>query len=209
MDSLDHLRAEDTAAFDHVVEQGLHFPEIREAVRGGAPVSVEHLRAMALRARAEIAATAADEYLAYLRTRTGATPQEPPVSPPDEPSPRGFGGGLAGALGVLVPTLGAVAAVAFLLIGYGLRLAGTQEHLADGLVTAGWTTAVVAAAAAAAAVTALLVTAARQRPAPEDEAAPEAETEVTRSREAWQQALLERGVLPFLHSALRENRHSP
>ncbi|MEV6669827.1 hypothetical protein [Streptomyces sp. NPDC051162] len=207
MDSLDHLRVEDTSDFEHVVQQALHFPEIREAVRGNAPVSAEQLRTMALRARTEIAAAAADEYRVYLRTRTSTTPQEPPA--PDRRSLRGFGGGLAGALGVLVPSLAAVAAAAFLLIGYGLRLTGTQERLSDGLVASGWTTALVAATAAAVAVTALLVTAARQRSAPEDGAAPEAETDVTRSREAWQQALLERGVLPFLHSALRESRHSP
>lgn len=206
MDSLAHLRAEDTPDFERVVQQALHFPEIREAVRGSAPVSAEQLRARALRARAEIAATAADEYRAYLRTRTSPTPQEPPA--PDGRSPRGFGGGPAGALGVLVPTLAGVAAAAFLLFGYGLRLTGTQERLADGLVASGWTTALVAAAAAALAVTALLVTAARQRPAPEEDA-PEAETEVTRSRAAWQQALLERGVLPFLHSELQESHHSP
>ncbi|GAA0357445.1 hypothetical protein [Streptomyces blastmyceticus] len=209
MDSLDHLRVEDTPDFEHVVQQALHFPEIRDAVRGGtAPVSAEQLRTMALRARAEIAATAADEYRAYLRTRTTA-PQDPPPPAPGGRSVPGFGGGLLGALGVLVPTLAAVAAAAFLLLGYGLRLTGTQEHLADGLVTAGWTTAVVAATTAAAAAAALLVSAVRQRSAPDDEAQPEAETAVARSRQAWQQALLERGVLPFLHSALQEPRHSP
>ncbi|MGW1077058.1 hypothetical protein [Streptomyces sp. NPDC002537] len=207
MDSLDHLRVEDTPDFEHVVQQALHFPEIRDAVRGnGARVSAEQLRAMALRARAEIAATAADEYHAYLRQRTAVAAQEPPPPDPDEPPARGAGG-LLGALGVLVPALAAVATVAFLLLGYGLRLTGTQEHLADGLVTAGWTTSAVAVVSAAAAIAALLLTALRQRTADESaEAAAEPETEVALSRRAWQQALLERGVLPFLHSALQEAR---
>ncbi|RLV08603.1 hypothetical protein CTZ27_07390 [Streptomyces griseocarneus] len=211
MDSLDHLRVEDTPDFEYVVQQALHFPEIRDAVRGSeaakAPVSAEQLRSMALRARAEIAATAADEYRAYLRHRTAVAAQEPASTPDAEASGPGAGG-LLGALGVLVPTLAAVAAAAFLLLGYGLRLTGTQEHLADGLVTAGWTTAVIAVVAAAVSIGALLLTAVRQRPAREEDGEPpeEPETEVSRSRRVWQQALLERGVLPFLHSALRETR---
>ncbi|MCC3770872.1 hypothetical protein [Streptomyces sp. UNOC14_S4] len=211
MDSLDHLRIEDTPDFEYVVQQALHFPEIRDAVRGAgtakAPVSVEQLRSMALRARAEIAATAADEYRDYLKQRTAVAGQEPaPAADATASGPDA--GGLLGALGVLVPTLAAVAAAAFLLLGYGLRLTGTQEHLADGLVTAGWTTAVIAVVAAVVSIGALLLTAVRQRPAQEEDGEPpeEPETEVSRSRRVWQQALLERGVLPFLHSALRETR---
>ncbi|WP_171169175.1 hypothetical protein [Streptomyces sp. I05A-00742] len=182
MPSVDPTRIEDRADFEHILDQGLSSPRITEALRTAGAPSPEALRAQALDARAAIAAAAAPEYRAYLDLRSGR-----------HRAPSRLGNGL-GALAVMIPALAAAAALAFLCLGYGFMLLGVQARLAHGLRTAGWTAAAVAAAAVVAGVAAVLFTAVRKRsrrPAAGGEA-------LAQARAAWQQALLERGVLPFL-----------
>ncbi|MEU2788436.1 hypothetical protein [Streptomyces sp. NPDC007100] len=202
------LRAEEATAFAQVLGQALGSPEVKEALRNGPGTpGAERLRGQAYRSRAALLATAATEYRAYARLRAEEARLTAPPAEDVRPS-----GGLLPALAVLVPSLGAVAAVIFLAIGFGLRLVGVHRQFSDELVYAGWLAAAIAAAATVADLVWLLVTAARNRSAPpaDGEAAPGADagsgSEVARAREAWRLALLERGILPFLLGRIQEEQ---
>ncbi|MFH8345109.1 hypothetical protein [Streptomyces sp. NPDC018045] len=203
MPATDFLRTEVDAAFAHALGRALDSREVRDALRRSpAAPDREQLRSQAHRARDTLCAAAAPEYAAYARLRSeadsGTHPGPPAVADSD---------GLLPALGVLVPSLGAVAAVLFLAIGFGMRLVGFHRQFADELVYAGWLAAGVAAAATVAGLAWMLVTAARNRSAPpaDDTTGDGAdqETEVARARAAWQRALLERGIQPFLLERVR------
>ncbi|WP_030025009.1 hypothetical protein [Streptomyces monomycini] len=223
MPGTDSLRTEVDAAFAHALGQALDSPEVREVMRR-APGAAdrEQLRARARRERDTLCAAAAPEYATYTRLRSahGATPSR--EASPEPRTASDSGGGLLPALAVLVPSLGAVAAVLFLAIGFGMRLVGFHRQFADELVYAGWLAAGIAAAATVAGLAWMLVTAARNRsattaggdPAPDADAGPRTgEPEVAQARAAWQRALLERGVLPFLLDHIRaqeeETRTAP
>ncbi|MEU4202881.1 hypothetical protein AB0B15_18855 [Streptomyces sp. NPDC045456] len=216
MPGTDSLRTEVAAAFAHALGQALDSPEVREAMRRvPGTAGREQLRTQAHRARDALCAAAAPEYETYARLRSAHG------APPDETHPRSrtaadSGGGLLPALAVLVPSLGAVAAVLFLAIGFGMRLVGFHRQFADELVYAGWLAAGIAAAATVAGLAWMLVTAARNRSATTADGGPapgpgadagtgarDLESEVARARAAWQRALLERGVLPFLLDRIR------
>jgi hypothetical protein len=68
------------------------------------------------------------------------------------------------------------------------------------VITAGW----VSGAVLAGALVALLASTLRSRPSPEAGPCDELYEEVARAREAWHDALLERGILPFLREALAD-----
>lgn len=180
----------------------LDTPEIREALRRpGVRDDAKRLRSQALAATEAISAAAAAEYTVYLRLRAAAGPAAAHrLEHPQAMDATTGGRGLLAALAVLAPVLSATAAVILLLLGYGLQLTDTQQHLADALVGTGWITAALAALAALIAAAALIVTAMRHRSAPggphQDASA------VIEARAAWRQALLERGMLPFLHQQL-------
>ncbi|MFD7716779.1 hypothetical protein [Streptomyces sp. NPDC059814] len=198
------VQPHDRIHFERVLDQALNSPSVREALsRADGAVNAEQLRTRALAASAEIAAAADAEYHGLLRIR-GRTDTSAGVSP-SAGSSSGFRGGLMTALVVLTPSVVAVAAALFLLLGYGLRLSGAQPHLADGLVTAGWTAALVAAAAALAGIIAMIVAASRNRSTSYDAHSGDERPEVERERERWQRALLERGMVPFLHRGVRES----
>jgi hypothetical protein len=72
------------------------------------------------------------------------------------------------------------------------------------MITAGWVFGAVTAAAILAAAVGLLLTALRNRPALESGPYGELSEEVARARNAWHDALLERGILPFLRDALAD-----
>lgn len=217
MPGTDSLRTEVDAAFAHALGQALDSPEVREAMRRvPGTADREQLRTRAHRERGALCAAAAPEYETYARLRSALG-----APPSDETHPRprtaaDSGGGLLPALAVLVPSLGAVAAALFLAIGFGMRLVGFHRQFADELVYAGWLAAGIAAAATVAGLAWMLVTAARNRsattadggpaPGPGADAGTGArglEPEVARARAAWQRALLERGVLPFLLDRIR------
>ncbi|MFI0775756.1 hypothetical protein [Streptomyces sp. NPDC021212] len=199
------LRPEDRPAFERVLRQALNTPEIRAALRrhgSAGAAAAERLRARALAERAGIATAAAPEYAAYLRQRNTVASC---VRADGTPSAGAGARGLLSALAVLAPVLAAAATAVFLLLGYVLGyvpgLGGSGRELGDALLTAGHTAAVVTAVTTAGGVTWLLITAARHRtPATGPPGgAPGAD-------EAWRQALLERGILPFLRDQLRQTQ---
>ncbi len=194
------LKAEDRADFEQVLDQVLDSPRIRRALRHTEKdVDAARLRTRALRHRFAIAAAAAGEYRHYVRLRTSSG------QPAGSDS---VGRGLLGALAVLAPVLGAVAAAVFLFLGYSLHAIDAQFRLADGLVTAGWVSAAVAAFAAVVGLTGVLVSAIRNRAADyavrSYDTAPRADDTVdsgpaaAEARDAWHQALRDRGILPYL-----------
>lgn len=190
-------------------------PAARESISDtiGQRLTPEQLRTMALNASALITAAAATEYQHYVKVREEL--RRPASSAP--PSARGSGseepgavGGLAATAGeaaeagagvgavaaVLTPLLGGTAAVIFLLAGYIVR--------AQTMIITGWVFAAVTAAAIVAGAVGLLLTALRTQSSPESRPYGELNEEVARAREAWRQALLERGIMPFLREALAE-----
>ncbi|NGO71861.1 hypothetical protein [Streptomyces boncukensis] len=146
-----------------------------------------------------------------------------------EPFVEASGAGLMAIVSVLAPVLAGTAAVIFLLLGYTLHLMTPEPAIAQPIRSAGWVFAAFAAAGALIAMGALLLTALRNgassvraprdgRPradadgteagAGQGEGEGEAglSAEVDRAREAWRQALLERGIVPFLREALDGSR---
>ncbi|MGK4581394.1 hypothetical protein [Kitasatospora sp. HPMI-4] len=198
---LSNLPQQDRADFELALRQALARPEIREALQRNPALCPEQLQTLARTATGEITAAAADEYLEYLRVRGAAGSTKPgPARGVDQD----WAGGLMGVLAVLVPLLTGTAAAILLLLGYALGLARSQRHLADSLLTAGWAAVVVAGICVVAGVAGLLTTAARRRSAQSDGPAGSTPAEELRqAREAWRTALLERGLLPFLHLRLQ------
>ncbi|KUF14901.1 hypothetical protein [Streptomyces silvensis] len=199
------LRPEDRADFEWVLTLALDVTDIRTALdRGPVTPGVTALRARALADADAIAASAADEYRAYLRARAAVMP----ASGTPAPSPGAARNGpvaesLLPALGVLAPLVSAVAATVFLLFGYGIRLATPASSVASTLVTAGWTSALVTVASTTVGLGALLVTAVRSRTSHRgDPRLAVGNPEAEHARAAWHQALLERGLLPYLRGHL-------
>lgn len=94
--------------------------------------------------------------------------------------------------------LAATAAAVFLLFGFGLHTVAAPSRLADELIAAGWTSAGVAVVATLTGLVWLLVAASRNRAAAEARTPDETDPAVVRAHEAWQLALLERAITPFL-----------
>lgn len=122
------------------------------------------------------------------------------------------GAGLFAVVSVLLPVLAGTAAVIFLLLGYALHLMSPEPAMAGPIRSAGWVFAALAAAGALLAMTALLRAALRngassvradggRGPDPGDSRLSE---EVALARAAWREALLERGIVPFLRTALAD-----
>ncbi|WP_335938139.1 hypothetical protein [Streptomyces sp. PTD5-9] len=196
MDQQDFLRAEDLPAYERVLDRALGSPVVQEGRRRtpGA-LNNEQLRTRALAARAAIAGSAASEYRAYRRL----------LDAPGRPGPArsavrrepGVGATTRGsalhAVAVLVPGLSATAAVVFGLIGLVLGAVDSHSHLAEVMLVAGLVAAGVAVVTLLAGLVGLLVVAARNRSAQDG-----GDTEADRARGAWEAALLEHGMLPFL-----------
>jgi hypothetical protein len=223
-----HLHSEDRQEYERVLDEALrsapHHPELTAV---GQRLNAEQLRTMALNATALITAAAATEYQYYVKVREEL--RHPAQSAPSSPAQEsgsgepGVGGlGLAATMGeaaqaaetagagavaiaaVLTPVLAGTAAVIFLLVGYVLRMLDPDQSFAQAMVTTGWAFGAIAAAAILVATVGLLLTALRNRPSLEAGPYGELSEEVARAREAWREALLERGILPFLHEALAD-----
>jgi hypothetical protein len=106
---------------------------------------------------------------------------------------------------VLVPVFSGAAAAIFLLIGLVLKMFDIGSAVAQTMITTGWLFGVVTVGAIFVCVAGLVVTAARSRGRPAREAADHHEgEELRRAREAWRNAVLERGIMPFLREALAD-----
>ncbi|MEU7132899.1 hypothetical protein [Streptomyces sp. NPDC046261] len=198
----------------------------------GQRLNTEQLRTMALSAMSAICACAEAEYQDFvgareeLRARSATTRPQPVTSavahggedghggtpssgspgshgaePADVPADEGAGAGAV--LAVLAPALAGIAAFLFLLIGYVMRTVGSSEPVAGQMITVGWWFAGFTVAGVLVAMSGMLRTALRngrqQQEAPPGDGLAEA---ADKAREAWRQALLERGILPFLREAL-------
>ncbi|SCF83426.1 hypothetical protein [Streptomyces sp. Ncost-T10-10d] len=201
MDRPDHLRAEDLPSFERILDHALNSPAIQEKRRHTPrALNNEQLRTRALGARTAIAASAASEYRAYRQllaasASSGATLRR---------ARRESDGAAANtsstlhAVAVLVPGLSATAAAVFGLIGFAFRAVDMHSHLADVMLSAGLAATGVAVVTVLAGLVWMLVAAARNR-----SAAGGMDPEVDHARDAWQEALLERGILPFLSNSLQ------
>ncbi|MEH0545445.1 hypothetical protein QA802_20940 [Streptomyces sp. B21-105] len=221
-----HLHSEDRQEYERILDEALrsapYHPELTDV---GQRLNAEQLRTMALNASALITVAAAAEYQHYVKIReelrhpapttpsgpsstTGTGPAEPGATAMGIANSMGEAAQAAEAAGagavaaVLTPVLAGTAAAIFLLVGYILRALDPQQAFAQTMLTAGWAFGAVAAAAILVATIALLLTALRNRPSLEAGPYSELSEEVDQAREAWREALLERGILPFLQEAL-------
>ncbi|MCC5032327.1 hypothetical protein DMH02_003425 [Streptomyces sp. WAC 00631] len=228
MNSAPHLLPEDRPDFARVLDQVLRHAHRRPELGAvGRRLNAEQLRTRALDAAPEIAARAAAEYRQYTELRD----ESRRVPPQDDgrggargmsgkDGRGGNGAGFAGAVGevaessgagllavfaVLAPVLAGAAAAIFLLIGYLLHLVSPEQPMAEPIITAGWIFLALTAAGIVIAMFGLLFTARRDGAGSLRASAEEDRTsELARAREAWRQALLDRGIVPFLREALEE-----
>ncbi|MFE9771124.1 hypothetical protein ACFYOV_05520 [Streptomyces sp. NPDC005931] len=219
-----HLLSEDRQEYERILDEALrsapHRPELTAV---GQRLNPEQLRTMALNATAIITAAAAAEYQHYVKVREAL--RRPPA--PSTPSPRESastetdtgaagitaamgeaaetaGAGAVAVVAVLAPVLAGTAAAIFLLVGYLLRMLDPEAAFARTMLTTGWVFGAVTAVAILVAAAGLLLTALRNAPAVQSGAYDEADGEVTRARDAWREALVERGIVPFLRDALAD-----
>ncbi|WP_328926560.1 hypothetical protein OG429_19450 [Streptomyces sp. NBC_00190] len=212
MTSAPHLLTEDRPEFDRLLDEALRTAHERpELATLGERLNAEQLRTMALGASALLTAAAAAEYDYYVKLREER--RDEALSAPgtlDEEDGGQGGAGLGAVIAVLAPVLAGTAMLIFLLVGYILKMIEPEPAFAETMLTAGSFFGVLTAAALIFAVIGLLVTALRNSAT--EVAADGAEAisdEVAQAREAWRNALLERGIMPFLRDALADPGMGP
>ncbi|WP_369390474.1 hypothetical protein AB5J72_24690 [Streptomyces sp. CG1] len=218
-----YLQSEDRQEFERLLDEALrsapHRPELAAV---GQRLNLEQLRTMALSASALITAAAAAEYQHYVKVReqlrhpamaasaTGDSVSTQPGSATDGlvtsfgDAAESTGAGAIAVIAVLAPVLSGTAAAIFLLVGYILKTLGPGQAFAQTMLTAGWVFGAVTAAGILVAAVGLLLTALRNGNSPQAQALDAAHRELDKARAAWRDALLERGILPFLREALAE-----
>lgn len=193
------IEDQDRPDFEKVLHQALSDPEFLERLQHfpDAP-GVAQLRTRARDETERIMAPSAAEYNRYLAAR--ASVPRPRRSRPAATSP---GRKLLPVLGVLVPSVSSTATAVLLLLGYFLEVTMSQAELGYSLVYMGWACAAIAVATTLMGLVGLLITVLRHRSAPAggQRAEPPA---VVQARDAWLEALLQRGMFPYLHRVLRE-----
>jgi hypothetical protein len=218
-----HLLNEDRQEYERLLDEALRSaPDRPELAAVGQRLNPEQLRTMALNATALITAAAATEYQHYVKVREELR-QPAPSTPPSVretgsaesgASAMGLattmgevaetaGAGAVAVVAVLAPVLAGTAAAIFLLVGYILEMLDPEPAFAQTMLTTGWVFGAVTAVAILVAAVGLLITALRNKPSA---AGPYGELngEVSRARDTWREALLERGILPFLREALAD-----
>ncbi|TLS41481.1 hypothetical protein FE633_36000 [Streptomyces montanus] len=220
-----HLLSEDRQEYERILDEALrsapHRPELAAV---GQRLNPEQLRTMALNATALITAAAATEYQHYVkvreelrqpapstpRVREGSGSTDPGTSAVGLAATMGeaaetAGAGAVAVAAVLTPVLAGTAAAIFLLVGYILKMLNPPPAFAQTLLTTGWVFGAVTAAAILIAAIGLLLTALRNDASSLRAGAHgERSEEMTRAKEAWHDALLERGIMPFLREALAD-----
>ncbi|MEU5663645.1 hypothetical protein [Streptomyces longwoodensis] len=219
-----HLHTEDRQEYERILDEALRSaPAHPELTAVGRRLNTEQLRTRALNATALITAAAATEYRHYTEVRDELRRPAPAAAPsahdsgPGEPglgamglattvgeAAEAAGAGAVAVAAVLTPVLAGTAAVIFLLVGYLLKMIEPRPAFADTLLTTGWVFGAVTAVAILVATVGLLLTALRNRPSLDAGSHGALAEEVERAREAWRDALLERGILPFLREALAD-----
>ncbi|THA71863.1 hypothetical protein E6P78_04610 [Streptomyces sp. A0958] len=215
MNSAPHLLTEDRPEYERLLDDALrHAHQRPELAAIGERLNAVQLRTMALAAVALITATAATEYEHYVKARDEARAAVPDRDAARGTAPdalSGAGAGIGAVVTVLAPMLAGTAAVIFLLVGYLLKMLEPPPAFATTMVGAGWFFAAVTAAAIFVAAVGLLLTALRNgsTSSAAEETGEALTDEVARAKDAWRQALLERGILPFLRDALAEPAAGP
>ncbi|MFE6783653.1 hypothetical protein ACFVFF_15485 [Streptomyces sp. NPDC057680] len=200
-----HLLTEDRAEYERILDDALSTAHARPDLAGaGTRLTLAQLRSLTLNATTLVTSAAASEYDHFVKVREqhrAALGTRTPASQ-DRPGP---GPGVVAILTVMVPVLAGAAAVIFLLVGAVLHAVAPTVAFGATLLTAGLVFGSVAAAGLLGAAAGLLVTALRNSPAEVSRGGPPApapDDELSRAREAWRRALLERGILPFLRDVL-------
>lgn len=200
-----HLLTEDRAEYERVLDDALSTAHARPDLAGaGTRLTLAQLRSLTLNATTLVTSAAASEYDHFVKVREqhrAALGTRTPASP-DRPGP---GPGVVAILTVMVPVLAGAAAFIFLLVGAVLHAIAPTVAFGATLLTAGLVFGAVAAAGLLGAAAGLLVTALRNSPAEVSRGGPPTaapDDELSRAREAWRRALLERGILPFLRDVL-------
>ncbi|MFF3012991.1 hypothetical protein [Streptomyces sp. NPDC057939] len=209
MTSAPHLLTEDRPEFDRLLDETLRTADERpELATLGERLNAEQLRTMALNAIALLTAAAAAEYDHYVKVRAELRDEARSASTGRGEyvtGDRDDGAGLSAVVAVLAPVLAGTSMLIFLLVGYSLKMIDPEPAFAKTMLTAGWLFGALTVAALLFAVIGLLVTALRNSStevaAAETVAVPD---ELSRAREAWRNALLERGIIPFLRDALAD-----
>ncbi|WP_409470973.1 hypothetical protein [Streptomyces sp. HC307] len=219
-----HLLSEDRQEYERILDEALRSaPQRPELAAVGQRLNPEQLRTMALNATAFITAAAATEYQHYVKVReelrrpAPSTPSSTRESGSAEPGTGAVGlattmgevaetsgAGAVAIVAVLAPVLAGTAAAIFLLVGYILKMLDPEPAFAETMLTTGWVFGAVTAVAILVAAVGLLLTALRNRPSLEAGPYGELSGEVAKAREAWHEALLENGILPFLREALAD-----
>ncbi|MFF8843526.1 hypothetical protein ACF08N_12470 [Streptomyces sp. NPDC015127] len=212
MNSAPHLLNEDRAEYERVLDDALRDARERpDPAAVGARLNTEQLRTLALDATALITTSAAAEYEHYVKVRAEMrAPAAASVRGSVLAAPVGeaaeAGAGFAAVVAVLAPLLAGTAAAIFLIVGYVLKMVSPTPSFADTLVFTGWVFGALMAAAILVAAVALLLTALRNGASHVADGRPDDELpdEVRIAKEAWCEALLERGIVPFLRAALAD-----
>lgn len=216
-----HLLTEDRQDYVRILDEVLRSaPQRPELITVGQRLTSEQLRTMALNATAIITVAAATEYQHYTKVREELRRPPAPAtrasgSSEPEPNTAGLatamgevaetaGAGAVAVVAVLAPVLAGTAAAIFLLVGYILRVLDPSAAFARTMLTTGWTFGAVTAVAILVAAVGLLLTALRNKPSARSGPYGEADKELTLAREAWHEALRERGIVPFLRDALAD-----
>ncbi|MDG4857196.1 hypothetical protein P8605_03335 [Streptomyces sp. T-3] len=227
MNSAPHLLNEDRQEYERILDEALRSaPSRPDLAAVGVRLNAEQLRTMALNATSLITAAAATEYQHYVKAREELRePARPTASVPDSSTStsesgtssvsglaatvgevsEATGAGLVAVLAVLAPVLAGASAAIFLLVGYILKMLNPEPAFADTLLRAGWLFGALTAIGILVAAIGLLLTALRNGSTQLQAGSHgELNEEVARAREVWRDALLERGVLPFLREALAD-----
>ncbi|MEW1719658.1 hypothetical protein [Streptomyces sp. NPDC093109] len=219
MNSAPHLQSEDRADFERILDDVLSNAQERpDLAEIGRRLNTAQLRTMALNSTVLITSAAAPEYQHYAKIREDArapalavSVQEAVLDAEEDSTPRS-GAGFTAVVTVLLPLLGGTAAAIFLLVGYLLEALDPPPAFAGSMIAVGWFFAAVTGLGILAAAIGLVVTALRnsstQLPA-EEAPSKELPDEVARARDAWRHAVRERGILPFLRSALADPSADP
>ncbi|WP_406060192.1 hypothetical protein OG462_22665 [Streptomyces sp. NBC_01077] len=201
-----HLLTEDRAEYERVLDDALSTAHARPDLAGaGTRLTLAQLRSLTLNATTLVTSAAASEYDHFVKVREqnrAALGTPIPAASSDRPGP---GPGVVAIFTVMVPVLAGAAAVIFLLVGAVLHAIAPTVVFGATLLTAGLVFGAVAAAGLLGAAAGLLVTALRNSPAEVSAGGPPPgapDDELSRAREAWRRALLERGILPFLRDVL-------
>ncbi|MET7361784.1 hypothetical protein ABZS76_25510 [Streptomyces sp. NPDC005562] len=234
MNSAPHLLNEDRPEYERILDEALrNAPDRPELAAVGQRLNTEQLRTMALNATALITAAAAAEYAHYVQVREELREPRPTSTSIREGNgqsaaesgsgglslattmgevaePAAAGAGAIAVVAVLAPVLAGAAAAIFLLVGYILKMLTPEPAFADTLLTVGWLFGALTAGGILVAAVGLLLTALRNGSTSlQAELHGERYEEVSRAREDWGRALLERGVVPFLREALTDPGAAP